>query len=163
MLQTLSNKGTINVVRTVRSLHIGFKNPIIVASEDLVTVDLGTPNLGTVWDITFLSLLFNGATYKNNIPPTEGVAQFIFRTELFIANIMQFQEAISESTKKDTIEHHFTIIGLQNLPQTVRVYGGQQITLKIILALDPESVIMADTKTGIGNFTMGYNLLDSHL
>lgn len=164
-MQILSptNRGTINVVRSIRNLHIGFKKNVILINEDSVLIDLGTPNLGTVWDITFLSLLFREATYKNNIlPTTEGTCIFDLRTELLIAGVPQFQEAVSESTETDTRLHHFNILGLQNLSQTVRVYGGQQVTLNIILAFDPETVISADTNTNTGQLTMGYDLLDFH-
>lgn len=138
-----------------------------------IVIDLGTPNLGTQWNVSSVSLFYEELEWGTNVGilnhPTE--LSFYFLTILYVGNV----EVAREATNKIVVrkppeainpapESPSSLVALQNLPNPVIVPGGQQLFLQMAAIEGEESsgtnhIVGACKK---GSVSMYYELLDLH-
>jgi hypothetical protein len=180
-MQEASNTSTISVVRSLPNVTFPFieehsheKGPVVLPNTigTGISIDLGSPNLGTSWHVNAISFFYEKLTYQffnSTIPPNPLAFYIVFG--IFVGSQEVFRESsnkISELPpgllKPETGPLNTTsVTGLQNLPQPLIVPGGQSLSAQIIVVLTPsETLNKMGGNLENGRMNMAYDLLDYH-
>lgn len=142
-------------------------------SRASIVMDLGTPRVGTEWQINSISLFYEILEYFTKIgigfKPEE--LWIYFLAIVYIAGVEQTREASDKIISRKPAEAINTIPGspsslvaLQNLPQPITVPGGQQIYLELAGIesgnANGEQFIGGACRSGF--VTMNYDIIDYH-
>lgn len=143
--------------------------PRFVKGRPSIAIDLGTPNLGTGWDITSLSLFYEKIKYVSSfegVVSAAGPIEFYVIFYVYLGGAEVFREASNriKSPEQGEAAEESSLVGLQNLPQSLHVPGGQQLAIEFAVYERPEGSapnFVEGQFTG-GKLTMAYNIVDYH-